>query len=288
MSEDELVIPARDGYPLSATVFGGRAASDWVVVNSATAVPRGYYARFARFLASEGWSVVTYDYRGIGGSRPARLRGFPARMRDWAQQDAAGVLDWVDGRSASRVAVVGHSFGGQALGLLPQAERLAAAVLVGAQSGYWRLWDGWRRLQVAALWHALIPGLSAACGFFPGRLLGLGENSPAGVAREWAEWGRRPGYVTEAEGGALAGGYARVLCPLRAYSFSDDTFAPPRAVEALLGFYSSARVERRALTPRDLGVRAFGHWAFFRDRYREPLWTEAAAWLREAVRPSPG
>jgi predicted alpha/beta hydrolase len=287
MSEVELVIPARDGYPLAATAFGGDGP-DWAVVNSATAVPRGYYARFARFLAAEGWNVVTYDYRGIGGSRPRRLRGFRARMRDWAQQDAAGVVEWVDGRGASRVVAVGHSFGGQALGLLPRPERLAAVILVGAQSGYWRLWDGWRQLPVAALWHVLIPALSAACGFFPARLLGMGENSPAGVAREWAAWGRRPGYVTEADGGALAGGYARVSCPLRSYSFSDDTFAPPRAVEALLGFYSSARVERRALTPRDLGVRAFGHWAFFKERFREPLWTESAAWLRQASRPSSG
>jgi predicted alpha/beta hydrolase len=288
MSEVELVIPARDGYPLAATAFG-EGGTDWLIVNSATAVPRGYYARFARFLAAEGWSVVTYDYRGIGGSRPQRLRGFRARMRDWAQQDAAGVLDWIDGR-ATRIAAVGHSFGGQALGLLPRPERLAAAIVVGAQSGYWRLWDGWRQMQVAALWHLLIPGLSAACGFFPARLLGMGENSPAGVAREWADWGRRPGYVTEADGGALAGGYARLCCPLRSYSFSDDTFAPPRAVEALLGLYSSARVERRALTPGDLGVRTFGHWAFFKERFREPLWTEAAAWLRKAARsrPSPG
>jgi predicted alpha/beta hydrolase len=286
-TEGEVVIPARDGYPLAATVFAPEAAGrDWVVVNSATAVPRGYYARFARFLAAGGFHVVTYDYRGIGGSRPKRLRGFRARMRDWAQQDAAGVLDWVDAQGASRVAVVGHSFGGQALGLLPRPERLAAAVLVGAQSGYWRLWDGWRRLPVAALWHVLIPGLCAACGFFPGRALGMGENSPAGVAREWAAWGRRRGYVTEADGGALAAGYARVACPIRSYSFSDDTFAPPRAVEALLGFYSSARVERRALRPRDLGAATFGHWAFFKERSREPLWVEAAGWLREAMRSS--
>jgi predicted alpha/beta hydrolase len=286
MSEVELVIPARDGYPLAATVFGPEAAGDWVVVNSATAVPRGYYARFARFLAAQGFGVVTYDYRGIGGSRPARLRGFRARMRDWAQLDAAGAFDWVDVRGASSVAAVGHSFGGQALGLLPRPERLAAAIVVGAQSGYWRLWDGWRQAQVAVFWHAVIPGLCAVCGFFPGRVLGMGENSPAGVAREWAAWGRRPGYVTEADG--LAAGYARVRCPLRSYSFSDDTFAPPRAVEALLGFYSAARVERRALEPGDLGVRAFGHWSFFKERYREPLWTEAAAWLRDAVRPSSG
>jgi predicted alpha/beta hydrolase len=222
----------------------------------------------------------------VGGSRPQRLRGFPARMRDWAQQDAAGVLDWVGGRGASRITAVGHSFGGQALGLLPQPELLSAAIVVGAQSGYWRLWDGWRQLQVGLLWHALIPGLCALCGFFPARLLGMGEDSPAGVAREWAAWGRRRGYVTDSDG--LGAGYARVRCPLRSYSFSDDTFAPPRAVEALLGFYSSARVERRALTPADLGVRTFGHWSFFKERFRDPLWTEAAAWLRAASRPSPG
>lgn len=286
-TESEIEIAACDGYPLAATRFEpGRETDDWIVLNSATAVPRSYYARFARFLAGEGWRVVTYDYRGIGGSRPRRLRGFHARMRDWAQQDAAGVLDWVEANGAGRVSVVGHSFGGQALGLLPRPERLAAAVLVGSQSGYWRLWDGWRQAQVAAFWHAVIPGLCAVCGFFPGRVLGMGENSPAGVAREWAAWGRRPGYVTEADG--LGAGFARVRCPIRSYSFSDDTFAPPRAVEALLGFYSAARVERRALSPRDLGVRAFGHWSFFRERFREPLWTEAAAWLREAVRPSPG
>ena len=84
-------------------------------------------------------------------------------------------------------------------------------------------------------------------------VLRMGEDMPAGVAQEWARWGRRPGYVIDAGGGALRPGYGRVAFPIRSYSFSDDPFAPPRAVEALLGFYSAARVARRALTPRDLG-----------------------------------
>ena len=255
-----------------------------MVVNSATAVPRGYYARFARFLAGEGWSVVTYDYRGIGGSRPARLRGFRARMRDWAQLDAAGVIDWVDGRSASRVAVVGHSFGGQALGLLPQADRLAAALLVGAQSGYWRLWDGWRRLPVAALWHVLIPGLSRACGFFPARLLGMGENSPAGVAREWAEWGRRPRVRDRRRRrrpgrGLRAGALSAALVQLQRRHVRPAARGRGPAGLLLVRARGATRPDAAATS----GSRAFGHWAFFRERFREPLWTEAAAWLREAV-----
>jgi predicted alpha/beta hydrolase len=278
---EDVTLAARDGYPLAATSFVPAApAAAWVIVNSATAVPRTYYARFARFLAEEGFAVVTYDYRGIGGSRPRRLRGFDARMRDWAQQDAAGVMDWVDSRHSGRVLAVGHSFGGQALGLLPRAERLAGAMVVGAQSGYWRHWPGWRGPAVAAFWHAVIPVLCGICGYYPASVLRMGADMPAGVAREWARWGRRPGYVTDADGGALRPGYSRVAFPIRSYSFSDDTLAPPRAVEALLGFYAAARIERRALTPRDLGVRAIGHWGFFRERFRDPLWIEAAAWLR--------
>ncbi|MEL6548507.1 MAG: alpha/beta hydrolase, partial [Myxococcota bacterium] len=81
----DLEVPARDGYPLSATwLTGGRRV---VVINSATAVPRRFYRHFAEHLRDAGYSVLTYDYRGIGGSRPKTLRGFPARMRDWALQD---------------------------------------------------------------------------------------------------------------------------------------------------------------------------------------------------------
>ena len=276
---EDVTIPAKDGYPLSATSFVPPTTSAWVIVNSATAVSRTYYARFARFLAERGFAVVTYDYRGIGGSRPARLRGFQARMRDWAQEDAAGVMDWVDARHAGRVLAVGHSFGGQALGLLPRADRLSGALIVGAQSGYWRHWPGWRAPVVAVFWHAVIPALSGICGYYPASVLGMGKDIPAGVAREWARWGRQPGYVTDADGGALRAAYARVAFPIRSYSFSDDPLAPPRAVEALLGFYNGAHIERRALTPRDLGVRAIGHWGFFRERFRDPLWIEAASWL---------
>jgi predicted alpha/beta hydrolase len=278
---EDVVVPARDGYPLAASVFRpARPAATWIVVNPATAVPRTYYARFARFLCEQGFAVVTYDYRGIGGSRPRRLRGFPARMRDWAQQDAAGVMDWIDARHGGPLVAVGHSFGGQALGLLPRPERLSGALIVGAQSGYWRHWPRWRGLVLGTLWRVVLPGLSAACGYYPASWLRMGEDMPAGVAQEWARWGLQPGYVTDADGGALRPGYARVAFPIRSYSFSDDTFAPPRAVEALLGFYTGATVERRALTPRDLGVGSIGHWGFFRERFRDSLWTEAAAWIR--------
>ena len=124
-------IAARDGYQLAATVFTPTATPfRAVLINSATAVPRKIYRAFATYLAEQGCTVLTYDYRGIGGSRPASLRGFRVRMRDWAALDVAGAVDHMRAVWPKLpLAVVGHSFGGQAVGLAPNNQRhLACAV----------------------------------------------------------------------------------------------------------------------------------------------------------------
>src|SRR4051812_14925101 len=87
-------LAARDGFALAATRFTPSGpVRAVVVVNSATAVPRRIYRGFAGYLAERGFAVVTYDYRGIGESRPQSLVGFAARMRDWAALDATAALD---------------------------------------------------------------------------------------------------------------------------------------------------------------------------------------------------
>ena len=134
---DDITVPATDGYPLAATLFLPRGAKRHaVLINSATAVPRKLYRGFAGYLAKRGCAVLTYDYRGTGDSRqqvltgynqPKSLVGFKASMSDWAAQDIAATVAWMRERyKALPFAYVGHSFGGQALGLLPNTRRFRA------------------------------------------------------------------------------------------------------------------------------------------------------------------
>jgi predicted alpha/beta hydrolase len=222
--------------------------------------------------------VISVDYRGIGDSAPASLRGFRARLRDWGELDLCGACDEVRRRAPGVPLLwVGHSVGGQLMGLVDAP--VAAAVFVGSQSGHPSHWSGAGRLAMGAIWWMGIPALTAVTGRLPMKALGQGEDVPSGVAREWAEWGRHPRYVrryADSRGGA---GYARYSGPIRAYSFSDDAYAPRRAVEALLGLYSAARVEQRHLRPEDLGVRRIGHFAPLRDGFAATLWTEIRDWL---------
>jgi len=117
-------IPAADGYSLAASHFDASPTDTVVLINSATAVPRQFYERLASYFQSRGWSAVTYDYRGIGESKPRSLRGFNATMRDWALLDMTAVVNWVDRElSPERLFAIGHSFGGQALGMIGNVTR---------------------------------------------------------------------------------------------------------------------------------------------------------------------
>lgn len=277
MSEP-LRISAADGYALGAAVLGAPVRSGPVVVISgATGVRQRYYARFAGWLAERGATVVTFDYRGIGESRPHRLRGFRARMRDWGELDLEGVLAFARREWPHRPLVsIGHSVGGQLLGLPPSNVALTRAVTVSSQSGYWRHWPGASKVAMAGLWFGLMPLAASAVGYFPGRL-GIGEDLPAGVAQEWARWGRQPGFFTD--DGVSSEGFARLAIPMQAWSFSDDTYAPRRAVDWLHGLYASAQLERLHLAPRDAGVKRIGHFGFFRETFRDSLWPRAASFV---------
>jgi len=95
---------------------------------------------------------------------------------------------------------------------------------------------------------------------------------------------------------AAAARFARFDRPTAFYSFTDDPLAPLRAVRALRVRLTSAKLEHRRVDPSLVGAGPIGHHGFFRSKCREPLWTEALAFLtdvfegrapRKVRRPSP-
>ena len=58
-----------------------------VVIGAATGVRQDYCRPFAEWLATQGYAVMTFDYRGMGDSRaPAQsLRGFEADLLSWVR-----------------------------------------------------------------------------------------------------------------------------------------------------------------------------------------------------------
>lgn len=272
-----LRISAVDGYALGARRFGDQSAGPYVVINGATAVKQAYYARFAAWLSLQGCTVLTYDYRGIGESRPARLRGFEATLRDWGERDLEGVLRFaIEDKGSRPLHVVGHSVGGQLLGLAQSNGAIERAVTVSSQSGYWGHWTGASALSKAAVWYGLMPVVGTLVGYIPGKL-GIGEDLPGGVALEWARWCRHPHYLLGH--GISPEGFSRLRAQLRVISIADDDYAPRQAVDWLHALYTNADVERHHVSPRELEVPAIGHFGFFRSTFQDSLWRTVSTFL---------
>lgn len=258
-------IAAADGYELGITVFEPAGpARCTVVINPATAVTQKLYAEMAAFLAENEARTITYDYRGVGASRPKALRGFPASMLDWARLDQHAVIDWAARQwPGSTICIVGHSFGGQALGLAPHSS-VERAVLIAAQVGDYRIFEAKQGWRMRVIFGVLAPALIAAFGYFPGRRLGFGEDLPAQVMRQWGRWCLTPDYLFGDPRLRAAESFAAVATPLEVIHFDDDAYAPPAAVERLARAFTGAQVRRALIPAASVEGGRIGHFGFFR------------------------
>lgn len=283
--EEVIRFPAPDGYALEGTLFTPEApARGAVLLAPALAVPRRLYVGLAAFLAEQGLAALAFDYRGIGGSRPPKLRGFDARFHQWGELDLEGALGLLAARfPGAPLLALGHSAGAQLLGLAPRAQSLRRLLIVGAGTACLRHWSGLARVGMALHFRISIPLLTRALGYLPMSWARQGEDVPAGVAREWAGWARHPDYVLSyARGRGLDASYRALPAEISLWSIADDAYAPRAASEHLLSIYGRSPEVIREVRPSDVGAHAIGHFGFFRPRFRETLWREAADWLAEA------
>lgn len=260
------------------------------IIAAATGVRAHYYHRYARFLARHGFDVVTFDYRGIGASRPDRLRGCSYRWSDWGTLDFEAVIKFAIGRASHLpLVVIGHSIGGFLPGLAGSASCISRMLTIGAQHAWWRDYAPERRLTLFIKWHIVMPLLTGVCGYFPGSVLGWIEDLPAGVANEWSF--RRSRYELGAPPEAreaIIEGFAKVCAPVLAVCIADDDLAPRVAIERGLSHYPSARSEIATVSPEELGVEGIGHAGIFHSRFETSFWLDSLLWLRDGINPWAG
>jgi predicted alpha/beta hydrolase len=247
-----------------------------VIINCAMSVKQSFYRPFAEFLAGIGYSVFTWDYRGVGDSAMDSRTARTVSLDQWAYDDLSLVIAAaVTADAGLPIFVVGHSFGGQIISLPENRNAIRGALLVACPSGYVGHWRGTSR--GAFMWGLAyfgIPLLTRLYGRFPASRLRLGADLPRKVALEWGRWLRHPRYIARSPGRSAR--IASFSAPIHAISLSDDEFAPPHAVEAMLSLYRGSVVTREVVSPEDHGLRSIGHMGFFRPRTPGGIWQVAA------------
>lgn len=279
-----------DGVRLGGHIWEAQGAcAGSVVVNPATGVLARYYHRYAAFMSAHGFDVLTYDYRGIGASRPQRLRGCGYRWRDWGELDFDVALRTMRKRNPDRpLYVVGHSIGGFLPGLAESAPSIDRLLAVGAQFAYWPDYARHRRIGLFLKWHVAMPVITGVLGYFPGRRLGLLEDLPAGVANEWSFRRSRMelSYPRHRRVEVLRR-FAAVRADILSVAAEDDEYATSSAVRRGLAYYTNAPKIAVRLDASDLCANPRGHFGLFHASHENGFWLDTVQWLRTGRNPWP-
>ena len=251
-----------------------------ILINPATGIKQTFYFNYAEYLSECGFDVITFDFRGIGMSKRGSLRGFDASMVDWAAKDCSAVTQYViDHFNGNQRFLIGHSFGGNGLGLSPMANSYDAYVTIAAPFAYWKFFA--KNYQPAMLWtfYVVIPFFTAIFGYFPSNVKKLGENLPKGVAHDWKTFITHPDSMLEVANRS-ANYYNTIDKKMLMISFSDDKMSPKKAVDELAErVYTNANVERLHIEADKSAP--VGHLRFFKKQFKDDLWAVPIKWINE-------
>lgn len=269
-----ITLPTSDGISLSATLFESvQSSNKFLLINSATGVKQQLYFGFARYFAENGFTVITYDYRGIGESKPQKLQGFEASMRIWGAIDYKTVTDFIaENYPNHQKFLLGHSVGALILGMNEDTKMFEKLVFTATQDAYF----GNLNFKVAVFgllgFGALLPVITSVLGYFPSQWFGLGESLPKGVAYDWRTLIMHP----KSTGKLLAKSLEDHSDDLTQEAFiihaEDDDWVTEKGMESLLNkVYPNLKKKYREVKVAESAQKEIGHINFFRS-YNRNLW----------------
>ena len=282
-----LTIMTDRNQTLAATVYRpSDAVKTAIMIAPATGIKRQFYHNFATYLAEHGFGVLTFDNEGIGESLTTDLAKCDASLISWGRHDMPAVLDALQDEFADAVYhLIGHSAGGQLIGLMPNYNMLASVFNVACSSGRIKNMAMPYKAKAMFFMDALIPIANLALGYTPSDKMGMGEPLPRGVARQWRKWCNGAGYIKTAFGKSIhTHFYDEISMPSLWLGFSDDDIANSENMDDMIRVFTRMPIEKRFLDPKDFGVSSIGHMRYFSSKTNAQapaLWQMAVDWLRK-------
>lgn len=270
-----LELTCSDGYKLDAIIYEpDETASGIIIFQGGTAIRKEFYTNFCRFLAANGFIVLSYDYRGVGGSRGKSLRGMPASLMDWGQLDMKAAISYaIDNHSQLPCILIGHSIGTQLIGFAENNNHLRAVIGIGSSTGTW--WKMKRGFSVSAflLWYVINPVLTPLFGYAPLKRLRIMEDLPRNVINQWSKWCRSEFYFGDHLGRSIPHeSFHTLRVPFIVHYFKDDPIATDKTVTDLMALYRGTRTRMIKHRAKDYQAKKVGHFKIFSRRFENSFW----------------
>lgn len=266
-------ITTEDNYSLAVHIFEPQNPNSKILlINSATGVKQQIYFSFAQFFSEHGFMVMTYDYRGIGLSKPDRMKGFEASMRIWGTKDYKAVTNYIKTNfSDYQKFCLGHSVGALILGMNKDSEMFEEFIFVGTQNAFVGNLKFKTKIEAYLGFGIAQPLSTKLLGYFPADWFGLGESLPSGSAFDWRTLilNKKSTNKLLEKSSDFSKNLTQKVFVVRA---EDDAWLTEKGVKSLLqDTYPNLKPTYRLIKTSESEKNEIGHINFFRS-YNKKLW----------------
>ncbi len=276
----EIKITCEDGVQLAATLYTPSELIGATMIAPATGIKRHFYNSFASFLSRNGYAVLTFDNRGIGESRGNSINGSHASLVNWGKLDMTAVFETLK-NEFPKVShhLIGHSAGGQLVGLMKNATDLKSIFNYACSSGSLKHTKYPFKIKSLFFLNFFIPINNLLFGQTNSQWVGMGEPLPKLVASQWRSWCNSNGYVAEEFGKTINNHlYDKLTLPSLWVHAIDDEIANIENVKDMIRIFSQSKAKIKTLDPKEFGYKELGHMKFFSSK-RQKTWGITLDWL---------
>lgn len=284
-NKQDISFQCEDGYILASTLYTPSkeiANGNAVLFAPATGMKRGFYNSMAAHLTSLGYSCLTFENRGIGDSLRGPLKDCEASLIDWGSLDLVGAFNELKRCFPNhKYHIIGHSAGGQLIGLIPNWKDIRSVFNFACSSGQVAQMKAPFRYQARLFLNIFIPLSNRVFGYTKSEWVGMGESLPLQVAVDWRDWCNAKGYVETDFGKRIKNHwFYDIDCPSLWVNACDDHIANNDNVDDITRVFKKLPIERIELDPSIEGVQEIGHMKFF-SKKSEKLWPYLTNWLEK-------
>lgn len=279
-NKKDVKIVCEDGFELTGTLYQPKTIKAAIMIGPATGIKRQFYNSFASYLTENNYGVLTFDNRGIGDSIEKSINAKNASLQNWGRLDMTAALEKLKAAFPNvTYHLIGHSAGGQLVGLMKNAHELKTMINFGSSSGSLQYSKYPFRLKSSFFLNIFIPLCNFIFGHTKSQWVGMGEPLPKMVAAEWRRWCNGKGYVkVDLDVSIKEHSYNQLTLKSLWLHAVDDEIANLENVKDMIRVYTQISSEIVSINPADYGYKEIGHMKFFSSK-KQKLWSLAINWL---------
>jgi predicted alpha/beta hydrolase len=282
IEELKIKIECEDGFKLAGTLFKPKKISAALMIAPATGIKKEFYSAFANYLAENGFATLTFDNRGIGESKGNSINASNASLTNWGELDMTAALEFLKSEFPNTdYHLIGHSAGGQLVGLMKNAKEIKSMFNFASSSGSLHYSKYPFKLKSSFFLNFYIPVSNLIFGHTKSQWVGMGEPLPKNVGKEWAKWCNGKGYIkVDLDTKIKEHLYNELNFNTLWVHAIDDEIANYENVKDMIRVHPNIKSTILTLSPKEYGFKDIGHMKFFSKRRKE-LWSLATKWLNE-------